>query len=517
MVLPKMKIGNSRGQTIMGRQYDDQDGRNTPEEFIFEHEEHRGLCSGGEQVSGAQRCSAVGRAGRSSEPASVEAYGYQPGCAARSAVASWGLYRADDGWAHRSEDGRDGQISCRGAIALRSGGNDENDRSHEHRGFSEHGWAGGRRGVEQDHRAACDEGRIHGEQVVFLGHNGAGSSDMSSDGGWSFAKDQRAAYRNRETDQEGYRIENGEVQRESGGACHGDQIVHSRKEREDDRAEEDTWEETTLRGDQAVSGSGERNSRDGERNERTIRGGTGLVSQDARTDKDVDEYWLSSFWKDHQFVVSVRTSDHTGEGGEGGGIRAALVYHIIGGWIHHWASVQEAWKRHGRKDRGRGSTAVQGCAGQDAGDVCLRSRRGRADEPRYFGTCESEEELYLSEGQREDGSGQEHFCGCEARAGPFRGGDSNVKMREVQFQQTAGEVGGGVYHKGSDGDVGSQSKQIAQRFERRCSDSGGSVTEEEINREATGDGDRGKTFGSPENENLHPKNVFLNRHFPDRL
>jgi len=74
-----------------------------------------------------------------------------------------------------------------------------------------------------------------------------------------------------------------------------------------------------------------------------------------------------------------------------------------------------------------------------------------------------------------------------------------------------------VYHKGADGNVGYQSKQIAQGFERRCSDSGGCVTEEEINREATGDGDRGKTFGSSEKENRDPKNVFLKHYFPDRL
>jgi len=43
------------------------------------------------------------------------------------------------------------------------------------------------------------------------------------------------------------------------------------------------------------------------------------------------------------------------------------------------------------------------------------------------------------------------------------------------------------------------------------------VTEEEINREVAGDGDRGKTFGSPEKEILNPKNVFLKHHFPDRL
>jgi len=501
----------------MGRQYDDQDGRNTPEEFVFEHEEHRGLCSGGEQVSGAQRCSAVGRTGRSSEPASVEAYGYQPGCAAQSAVASWGIYCADNGRADRPEDGRDGQIPCRSAIALRSGGDDGDDRSHEHRGFSEHSWAGGGRGAKQDHREICGEGRIQREQAVFVRHNGAGSSYMPSDGGWSFAKDQRAAYRNRETGQEGYHIETGEAQRESGGDCHGDTVIHSRKEREDDREEEKACKETTSRRvEDARRGEGLYRE-DGLCGEGAVRRGVGSLSEDAGSDQAMDEDGFSSFREDHQSVVSRRTGYHAWEGGEGGGVWKAVDHNAIEERIYYWEAMPEVGERYGWKNYERGIAAVQGCAGQDAGDVCLRSWRGRVDEPRYFEAGEGEEELHLSEGQREDGSRQEYLCGCEARAGPFRGGDSDIEMHEVQFQQAAGEVGGGVYHKGSDGDVGSQSKQIAQGFEGRCSDSGGSVTEEEINREVAGDGDRGKTFGSPEKEILNPKNVFLKHHFPDRL
>jgi len=166
----------------MGRRYDNYDERDTSEEFIFAHEDGRSLRSGGEEVSGAQRMLTVGRTSGSSEPASVEAYGYQPWCVAQSAVASWGIYYADDGRADRPEDGRDGKVSCRGALVVRRGWDGGDDRSHEYRGFSEHSWAGGGRGAEQDHREICCEGRIYREQDMFVGYNGTGGSDSASRG-----------------------------------------------------------------------------------------------------------------------------------------------------------------------------------------------------------------------------------------------------------------------------------------------------------------------------------------------
>lgn len=102
-----------------------------------------------------------------------------------------------------SKDGGDGQVSCWGAFAVRGGGDGGDDRSHERRGFSEHGGAGWGGGVEQAHRAACDEVGIYGEQAVFVGYDGSGGTDMPSDGGWASAEDQRGAGRDRKANQEG--------------------------------------------------------------------------------------------------------------------------------------------------------------------------------------------------------------------------------------------------------------------------------------------------------------------------
>src|SRR3972149_2841493 len=121
ILLPKMKFENHREQTNMGRRYDHYNEWHTSEEFIFEHEECRGLRSGGEQVSSALRVLAVGGIGGSGEPASLKAARYPSRSAAQSAIASWSLHRADDGRAHRSKDGRDGSLSRWGEIVVRRG------------------------------------------------------------------------------------------------------------------------------------------------------------------------------------------------------------------------------------------------------------------------------------------------------------------------------------------------------------------------------------------------------------
>jgi len=510
IILPKMKFKHNRQQTICGRrQYDDHDGRDTSEEFVFAHEECWRVHSGGKQVSNTQRNSTVVRAGKSCESASIEAVGYQSGCAAQSAIASWGIYRADDGRAHRSEDGRDGQISCWSALIVWRGGVDGDDRSHEHRGFSEHSWAGGGRGVKQNHRAVCGKRRVHWNQVMFLGYNGAGSSDMPSDGSWASAKDQRATHRNRKTDQERHCIEDREAQREGGGDLHGDQTVHSREEREDDRAEEKTWEKAAPYGLEDVAIGGGFHGRHEHDGESSIRGGTGLVSQDARSDQNMDEDGVSSFGKDHQFVVSRCASDHAWKSGAGGGVWQAMDYHITHGWIHHRASVQESRERYGWENCERGVAAVQGCTGRDAGYVRLRSRRRRKNEPQTFETGEGSEELHLSKGQGEDGCWADNLYICEARAGPFRGGDRNDQVREVQFQQAACEVRGIVCHEGADGNIGGKCDPVATGFKRKCSDSGDGVMKGMRKDRSKGYGDGGKMSGLPEKETLNPKYVFL--------
>lgn len=162
------------------------------------------------------------------------------------------------------------------------------------------------------------------------------------------------------------------------------------------------------------------------------------------------------------------------------------------------------------------NAAVQGCAGQNAGDVCLRSGWRRGNEPQIFETGEGKKELHLSEREKEDGCWAENFFRCQARAGPVRGGDRGDQMREVQFQQAESEIRGGVYYEGADGNFGSQYEQVAAGFKRRCAGSGGGVMKEKTNKRFAGDGDRGKTDGPHEKGKWNFKNIFLSPQFPDR-
>ena len=71
--------------------------------------------------------------------------------------------------------------------------------------------------------------------------------------------------------------------------------------------------------------------------------------------------------------------------------------------------------------------------------------------------------------------------------------------------------------EGSDGYVGGEYESALAGLEGRCPDSSGGVMKKKENDREAGDNGRGKTFGSPEKENIGCEMRFFNRHFSDRV